>query len=460
MRVQRELDADEELAERTEMKTLYTDGGSNGAELDEALAEREQFQSGILGGKAEGVGREQFNWEVDEGQRSSQASIRLWEDDGVKPVSEELFTFRSDKRPRLGYERCSAKELGLDESWFRDATFENPELVLGACRAAGLTDDEWYPWQREFRVEVGQIDVLLLSSEGRVAVVETKLATNPENRRRVLAQALDYLVHLRERFEDGWPEIPLDEGGDAVAAQEDIMESVAQGDALVVIASDEIDSRVAKLSLSLFSDHLMNHWDLALVDLALYRPVDGSDSYIVVPHLRNLVRSEPRHVVRVVVEGETPSARIEVERIASPRGQPGRQKWDEIRFFRYLDEGTAPAAIRELALQLRDVAGRYPDSVTLAWGTGKHGSMMLKRRNGALIEIHGRGEIRFRPRKFTRALGETAAAEYLRALEQLLPEAMGTHYLLVPAAQAEEVAPALLDLIRRTLDGVEESDGQ
>jgi hypothetical protein len=86
--------------------------------------------------------------------------------------------------------------------------------------------------------------------------------------------------------------------------------------------------------------------------------------------------------------------------------------------------------------------------------------MMLKRRNGALIEIHGRGEIRFRPRKFTRALGETAAAEYLRALEQLLPEAMGTHYLLVPVAQAEEVAPALLDLIRRTLDGVEESDGQ
>jgi len=50
-------------------------------------------------------------------------------------------------------------------------------------------------WAREFRVGVGLIDVLLLSSQGRVAIVETKLASNPELRRQVLAQALDYLTH-------------------------------------------------------------------------------------------------------------------------------------------------------------------------------------------------------------------------------------------------------------------------
>jgi hypothetical protein len=65
------LDAVEELAERTEVETLYTDGGYNGPEVDKALAEQgiEQYQSGIRGGKAEGVGREQFDWEVDEEQR-------------------------------------------------------------------------------------------------------------------------------------------------------------------------------------------------------------------------------------------------------------------------------------------------------------------------------------------------------------------------------------------------------
>lgn len=92
----------------------------------------------------------------------------------MKSVSDQLFMFEKRQRPRLGHERCSAKDLGLDESWLRDGIFENPDLVIGPCRAAGLTDDEWYPWQREFRVEVGRIDVLLLSSQGRVAIVETK----------------------------------------------------------------------------------------------------------------------------------------------------------------------------------------------------------------------------------------------------------------------------------------------
>lgn len=377
----------------------------------------------------------------------------------MKPVSDHLFTFEQRERPRLGYERCSAKELGLDESWLRDVIFENPDLVIGPCRTAGLTDDEWYPWQREFRVEVGQIDVLLLSSQGRVAVVETKLATNPELRRRVLAQALDYLAHLPDRFDDELPEIPQDENGQPVAPHEDVLEAVAQGDILVVIASDEVDPRVAKLSRSLLSDHLIKQWDLALIDLALYRPVNASGSYLIVPHLRNLVQSELRQVVRVVVEGETPSARIEVERITPDEGAQARQKWDESRFFRYLEDGAAPAAIREFALQLRDLARRYPKSVALVWGTGKHGNMVLKRHNGAIIQIGGRGSIRFRPGKFARALGEAAATEYRRALEELVPQAMAMDYPLVPVGEAAKVAPPLFDLVRRTLERIEEGDG-
>jgi len=109
----------------------------------------------------------------------------------VKPVADQLFTFENRDKPTLAYERCSVEDLGLKESWLRDSIFHVPELVIGPCRAAGLTEDEWYPWQREYKVEVGQIDVLLLTSQGRVAVVETTLSTSPDLRRRVLAQALD-----------------------------------------------------------------------------------------------------------------------------------------------------------------------------------------------------------------------------------------------------------------------------
>jgi hypothetical protein len=216
---------------------------------------------------------------------------------------------------------------------------------------------------------------------------------------------------------------------------------------------------VAKLSRSLLSEHLINQWDLALIDLALYRPVDSSGSYVVVPHLRNLVQSEPRQVVRVVVEGETPSARIEVERITPAEGVPARQKWDESRFFRYLEDEAAPVAIRQLALQLRDLARRYRASVTLGWGTGIHGSMVLKRRNGALVEIHGRGHIRFRKDKLPRALGEAEAGEYRRKLEELVPEAMAMNYPRVSIDRAEKVAPVLFELIQRTLERIDEGDG-
>ena len=377
----------------------------------------------------------------------------------MKPVSDQLFTFEPGNRPRHALERCSAKDLGLDESWLRDSVFDSPDLVIGPCRAAGLTDDEWYPWQREFGVEVGYIDVLLLSSQGRVAVVETKLASNPELRRRVLAQALDYLAHLPDRFAEELPEIPQDEHGQPMADQGDIRESVAQGDMLVIIASDEVDPRVAKLSQSLLSDHVINQWDLALIDLALYRPIEESNSYVVVPHLRNLIQSEPRQVVRVVVEGEEPSAKIEVERITTDERTSARQKWNEDRFFRYLEAGTAPQPVRELAFQLRDLARHYGESVSLSWGTGKNGSMVVKRHNGGLIEVYGSGEIRFRPYKFLGALGEDRANEYRRGLQELIPEAMKMRYPSLSSGQAEQVAPALLSLIGGILDGVEKDHG-
>ena len=247
--------------------------------------------------------------------------------DLMKLVSDYLFTFDSTAAPAVTHERCSAEDIGLKESWFRDAIFESPELVIGPCRAAGLTDDEWYPWRKEFQTAVGPIDVLLVSSQGRVAVVETKLASNPELRRRVLAQVLDYLAHLPAEFGDSMPKVPEDENGEPVADADDIREAVSQGDVLVIIASDEVDPRVAKLSRTLLSDHLVKQWDLALVDLAVYRPREGvPGKCFIVPNVANLVQSEPRQIVRVIVQGESPSARVEVERVIVGPDPPRRAR--------------------------------------------------------------------------------------------------------------------------------------
>jgi hypothetical protein len=371
----------------------------------------------------------------------------------MKIVSDQLFAFDETAAPAVTHERCSAEDLGLKESWFRDANFESPELVIGACRAAGLTDEEWYPWRKEFQTEVGPIDDLLVSSQGRVAVVETKLASNQELRRRVLAQVLDYLAHLPAEFRDSMPEIPEDENGEPVAEADDIREAISQGDVLVIIASDECDPRVAKLSRNLLADHLVKHWDLALVDLALYRPCDGAPGkYVIVSNVRNLVESEPRQVVRVVVQGESPSARVEVERVGVDEAASGHQKWDEKRFFENLESGGAAQPVRDLAIKLRELASRFPESVTLAWGTGRDGSMVVKRHGGGLIEVYGSGKVKFRPRKFTRALGEAGGNEYRNGLQEIVPGAMRMEYPRVPPRDAARVASALFDLVRKVLE--------
>lgn len=376
----------------------------------------------------------------------------------MKPVSDQLFTFEKDSAPVLTWERCSAKDLGLKEQWLSDAIYKNPELVIGPCRAAGITDDDWYAWQRNYKVaDAGWIDVLLLSTQGRVGVVETKLAYNPEKRRQVLAQVLDYLAHLPDQFDESMPPIPADENGTAIADPEEIREAVAQGDVLVIIASDETDPKVAKLSRRLLADHLIQHWDLALVDVALYRECQGrSDAYLVVPHLRHLVQSEPRQVVRVVVEGDTPRARVKVERIVPDKDTSARQKWDEKRFFEHLEAGSAPSAVRRLASQLRDLVERFPDSLSLAYGTGKNGSMVLKRRGGGLIEVYGSGKIKFRPEKFARALGANVGAVYRHRLEKIMPEAMRMPYPQLTPEVAGRLAPSLYEAICEAVEAAED----
>ena len=67
----------------------------------------------------------------------------------------------TDARPRVAYERGSAADLKVPESCFRDAIFDEPELVVGPCSEAGRTapDDKWLPWHKGFDLDGGRIDV-------------------------------------------------------------------------------------------------------------------------------------------------------------------------------------------------------------------------------------------------------------------------------------------------------------
>ena len=258
----------------------------------------------------------------------------------MKSIGESLFRLNRSAAPKPVAElhRVTAKGLGLQESWFRDAIFAEAELVIGPCRAAGRidADETWLPWRIEVNFGAGPIDVLLVSSHGRIGIVETKLSYNPQKRREVVAQVLDYALSLQESDREDLPDLP---DSPHAPLEEDLAECLRSGRFLLIIAGDALDPRALRVSQSMLGRHLTSEWDLAMVDLNVYRRQHDDDDLIVVPELLGTLQTELRQVVRVVVEGESVRARVVVDKIVH----------DESR----APSGTVSASVDDFLLQVQ-----------------------------------------------------------------------------------------------------------
>jgi len=100
-----------------------------------------------------------------------------------------------------GKTRELKKTEAFDEKMIQDLVFKNPE-----CLPVNEIDDVFSPLISvctELNTPVGPLDVLLVSPNGRLTIIETKLWRNPEARRVVVAQILDYAKELRKwSYED------------------------------------------------------------------------------------------------------------------------------------------------------------------------------------------------------------------------------------------------------------------
>src|SRR5690606_4481594 len=239
----------------------------------------------------------------------------------MKAIGSQLFRMqRTGPRPAPVdvWRRIDARVASLKESWFRDAIFNNPELVIAPCRASGQVDDReaWIPWRTEHNFGSGPIDVLLVSSYGRVGIVETKLSSNPEKRREVVAQIIDYALSLQgEEFADlALPPLPEDEAAPDI---DDLRDSIETGRFLLVVAGDSLDPRALRLSQAVLGRNMTSEWDLAMIDLNVFESKDDPDGLLVVPELLGTVQADIRNVVRVTVVGDSPKARVVVEHVTS-----------------------------------------------------------------------------------------------------------------------------------------------
>ncbi len=205
---------------------------------------------------------------------------------------------------------ASTADGGLAESDIHDLMFRFPSALPIAAIDASYADA--VPVCRELYTRAGYVDALYVNPLGRLTLAEFKLWRNPQARREVIGQILDYAKELASwRYADLQREVSrtLKRKGNVLyelirehepAANEaefvdNVTRHLKRGEFLLLIVGDGIREDVEDI-VGFVQRHSGLHFNLALVEAALYR--DGANRIIVQP--RVLARTEI--VRRIVVD--------------------------------------------------------------------------------------------------------------------------------------------------------------
>ena len=221
------------------------------------------------------------------------------------------------------------------------------------------------PICRELNTSAGPIDNFLVTPTGLPVLVECKLWRNPEGRREVVGQILDYAKELSrwsssdlqrevsirlkqrdgnpllERVRASYPEVDEIEFNDALTL------NLRRGRFLLLIVGDGIRAGVEAIAEYLQA-HAGLHFSLGLVEMPIYLLPDGSR--LVVPRVLAKTATIARNVISVpegyaVEDMEDHTTRAVAE---NPLNEERQRFWNE--FLPYVDlddpEQTIPKASR------------------------------------------------------------------------------------------------------------------
>ncbi len=205
------------------------------------------------------------------------------------------------------------KEFG--EAWLQRLIHRHPDCLPVAEIEPGF--GELVSVGMEVPTKHGPIDNLLITPEGDIVLVEAKLWHNPQARREVVAQALDYAsclfewdyedlegAVLKSGFGDVTKPIRLydlisDKDGLAEPAFIDAVNTnLSKGRVLILVVGDGIRTEARKLA-SLLESHAGAHFTFALVELNVFR-LDEQGSVIVCPRILAQTEMIARGVVEIL----------------------------------------------------------------------------------------------------------------------------------------------------------------
>jgi len=265
-----------------------------------------------------------------------------------------------------------AEGIARREDVLRDMLFAHPAMLPvrdidpGFGRLVAVAKELVIP-------DVGRIDALLADERGRLVVVECKLWRNPQARREVVGQILDYARALsRFSYEDLQRQIAIAtkrqgnvlyelvrQAGavvDEARFVDQVSRDLAAGRFLLLIVGDGITEGTQRIG-EFLNLHAGLAFDFAMIEMAQYRfadPVTGSDRVIVQPRLVARTALIERSVIRNEASGIQIADLVDEREAVAPRAIAGpkldsvtQQQWRDFveRFtaqVRFDDPGQPP----------------------------------------------------------------------------------------------------------------------
>jgi hypothetical protein len=205
------------------------------------------------------------------------------------------------------------------------------------------------PVCRELRTQRGRVDNLFVTETGNLAIAECKLWRNPEARRQVVAQVMDYAQAMARwsyaELEEAICAKSNDEKGrlyslvseDSELDEQEFIDAVTRnlrlGRILVLIVGDGIREGVETLARSL-QMHAGFHFSLGIVEMALFKLPSGS--FLVQPRILARTVNIERGIVRFA------DGQLTIDPVLQETAQP--QKISDVQMREKLQKAAPKAA--------------------------------------------------------------------------------------------------------------------
>lgn len=257
-------------------------------------------------------------------------------------------------------ERVPLTEKLFQEQWLQKLIHNNPQVLPIDDIESGFAP--LISLGREISTSVGYIDNLYISPNGYLTIVETKLWRNPEAKREVVGQIIDYAKELTT-----WTYSKLN---DAVKVSSQLLNNNAKGVIELIKEFDLIDEnqeqiiidnidrnfKRGRLLLLIVGDgiresvedmveYLSNtpqvQFTLGLVELQVYKNPNIENDLIVIPNLITRTKEITRAIIKI--ENSTTNNLINVEtdfKEVKPKSQATRSTITEDDFFEQLKQNT------------------------------------------------------------------------------------------------------------------------